>query len=124
MTRGEIQEEREKNIRIARWEINLETLNIFSSSATASFMYVTQKIKSTFTNKLRLYLMNYLLNIYKFGQLTGSEISQTQPQNVWIYGEEAPKPERILPNTETIEYDIFCMQYEKTQRNVEPNSKV
>ena len=52
--------------------------------------------------------MNYLLNIYKFGQFTGSEISQTQPQNLWIYGEEAPKPERILPNTETIEYDIFA----------------
>ena len=68
--------------------------------------------------------MNYLLNIYKFGQFTGSEISQTQPQNLWVYGEEAPKPERILPNTETIEYDIFWTQYEKTQRNVERISKV
>ena len=54
----------------------------------------------------------------------GKRPSQTQPQNLWVYGEEAHKPERILPNTETIEYDIFCTQYEKTQRNVEPNSKV
>ena len=50
-------------------------------------------------------------------------LTDTATKSLGLWG-RGPKPERIVPNTEMIEYDIFYMQYEKTQRNVEQNSKV
>ena len=51
--------------------------------------------------------MNYVLNIYKFGQFTGSEISQTQPQNLWVYGEEAPSLRESCPIPRRLNMTFF-----------------